>query len=469
MALAGTPQKAPETAIPPRNKGGRPLGSTNRNKNSGGFDYEKPKATTFTQSKDFQEFIAGYPNKHGLLGYLYRVYPAIDLSLIGNTENSIHKTASEVEMTEEWISSRFGRGRYQLRVIDSNRPGGHQEVAKTFFDCMNAEKLPQYDPRTLCLADPKNLDEVNRLLNAGILIRDPSMNGAPRINTSPPAAAAAMSYSDPFGRIDMGNLFMTLLDRGKKDPHETVQDVIAVAKQLTVPPPVDIEAIMERVVARLAPKQNPDLDALAVYERIDGFLNKIRPAAGSESSRRAPTGPAAWAPYISPILQEARALIPEIMLGLRELRAERAGAVQNGVHHMPQHTQPGQPNGAQRPQPRPAAPAEAPIVAGAPAEVVPLSKRIEEVVTLGFQRMREGMRGEDYANWVIGFYPGGREVFDFLVDAGCTDGVIALAASHPQGRLLVNDPETRQQITSFLDDFFGDPEAPAGEDESAVS
>ena len=347
MALQPAAKRASD-GIETTVKRGRPAGSRNKTSEEKRLshkvqtiDYSRAK-NVFQKPADFYVYLAGYPDKAGLLGSLYRLKPRIDLSLIGVEETAIMQTSLEAEMTEEHVGAVFGRGLYMMCLTDANRPKGQTEVAKTWFDCASAPKTPQYDPRTLLLGEPKNLDEINRLLNAGVLVRD-GATGAPRLRTAadgapistPPAGPAQPAApASPFGQIDLGAVLVSLIDRGSRNPHETVKDTIEVAKLLS-PPAQDIETIVERVVTRLGGAKNggPREDAFAAYERIDGFLTRFgaKPATGIVETGPVTkeNGARSWLPHLPAVLSEARLLIPELMAGLRELRAER-GAVPAG-------------------------------------------------------------------------------------------------------------------------------------------
>jgi hypothetical protein len=445
MAAQPAVKRAPQS-VPVPAKRGRPTGSRNKTAEEKRLsnrvqeiDYSRVK-NVFQKPADFYVYVAGYPDKTGLMGTCYRLKPRIDLSLIGIEETAILQTTVEAEMSEEHIASVYGRGLYMFCLTDANRPKGQTEVAKTWFDCSTALKPPQYDPRTLLLGEPKNLDEINRLLNAGVLVRD-GATGAPRLRTAadgaapaPVSPAAPAAPASPFGQIDLGAVLVSLIDRGSRNPHETVKDTIEVARLLS--PQLDVETVVERVVSRLgggARNGGKPEDAFSAYERIDAFVQKVRgPVApvvdAANAGKNGGSIANAWGPYIPAIFAEARSLLPEVGNLLRELRAERGA---NGA--------PPQQNGGQRQVQQ--------------RQPVTLEQRIEEIVRLGFQKMNEGVSGFDFAAYVVGFHPNGREVFEFLDPQG-TAGLIALAAMNPAARGMVNDPQIRPQLEAFLNDFF---------------
>ncbi len=91
------------------------------------FDYSRYKVS-FQKPEDFYQYLAGYPDKAGLMAYVYRLRPRIDLSLVGIPDSSIIQTIDANEMTEEHLGATFGRGVYMLKLNDANRPRGQQEA-----------------------------------------------------------------------------------------------------------------------------------------------------------------------------------------------------------------------------------------------------------------------------------------------------------------------------------------------------
>lgn len=409
------------------------------------FDYSRHHVT-LQKPEDFYAYLAGYPDTKGIMGYVFRLRPRIDHSLIGISETSIYQTATREELTEDFIADKFGRGEYLVKLNDANRPKGQTEACRTWFKCPLAEKPPQYDPRTLLLGEASNLDEINRLLNAGVLVRD-GVNSAPRVrNTNdapapPPAVAHASNGSggDVLGRDVIGQLLLALVTRGTANPADAVKSTIEMAKAIA-PPPVDIEAIIERVVSRIvkhtANGGHADTDAFATYERMDAFLSRFRPAVtGEVLTDKAPAAslsdPGTWLPHLPGVFHELRGLIRDVG---QEIRSTKITTT-NG------HPAPPPQNGV--------APA---AHIGAP-RVMTMEQKIEEVATLGFAQMGMGTKGFDFAAYICYHFPGGLDVFRFL-EPGGTAGVIGLCAMNPAVRPLLNDPEKRAQLETFLDDFF---------------
>ncbi len=446
MAQQAVKKQVPAAGLPPLRTPSPRVGKVK----PGSWDYTRWRIT-ISDPDAFMDFMRGYPNPDGVTLFLYRLQPPIDLSLIGHKESNIQKGGyADLNLFSfESVAEKFGRGKYNVKVTDSNRLEGQKEVIKGCqYKITDAEKPPVYDLRTLKLADPDAIDEVNRLISTGVLVRD--AGGAPRLRTAAdgagpaPAPVAPVAGSDFLSRDVLGQVIVSMLNRGTANPHDAVKDTIEVAKLLQQPS-VDVEGIVERVVNRLgAGRAAPREDAFTVYERIDGFLTKFgaKPAAGGnhEGSGNGVSkngGPVSWVPHLPAVLSEARMLIPEVLAMLRELRAEReAGApVQNG-------------GGGQLQQ----------------QKQLTIEQRIEQVVRTGFQKMNEGVNGFDYAAYVCGFMPGGLEVYRFLEPQGAV-GLIALCAMNPAARPLVNDPQIRPQLEAFLNDFFSfDPSPGEAED-----
>jgi hypothetical protein len=436
------------------NRGGRPKGSTDRvpraktEKPPLVHDYARSRVT-FQKPEDFYSYLAGYPDSKGLMGYVFRTRPKIDHSMIGISQTSIYQTAAKEELTEDFIADKFGRGEYMVILKDENRPKGQTEACRTWFKCPLAEKPPQYDPRTLLLSETSNLDEINRLLNLGILVRDGS-NSAPRIrNTNdappPPPAAAPAGNGDMVGRDVIGQLLIALVNKGTANPNDAVKSTIEMARAIA-PPPVDLEGIIERVVSRLMKHNghsNGEGDSFTTYEKMDAFLNKFRPAVtGTVLTDAAPAAgggmssdPATWLPHLPGIFHELRGLIRDVG---QELRSSRPPNGQT-VH----------------------APAPAQNGGGQIGATATMDQRIEEIAMLGFHQMGLGTKGWDFAAYVCHHHAGGLEVFRLLEPAG-TAGVIGMCAMNPAVRPILNDPEKRAQLEAFLDDFFDFDASPDG-------
>ena len=383
MASQGTVKKAAAAKTTARAEQPKPQVKT--------FDYAKFRQS-FKDPAVFYQYLAGYPDDSGLMGYLYRVKPRIDLSLIGLTESSILKTSKRNEMTEEFVSGRFGNGDFMLKLTDSNKPRGQQEVCRTWFVIDEPHLKPIYDPRTLILGEARNMDEVQRLIADGTLIRD--AHGVPRLRTSadtpgpvsPPVPAPPAAAPPPPQLIDQNFLAQVLvgaLNRSQQNPHDMVKDTIEVARLIHPPTPViDEERIVQRIKQELSPAGPGDL--FSSYEKVEGFLNKFRPAGSENGSVIASGGFSsdAWAQNLPAIIGQGRAFLAEIMVLWRSTR-------QNGNHQNGNGS--GSPAGAGAPL--------APASAGVDA-AVSFNQRLETVIRDALAKMNEGVLGFDYAGYL---------------------------------------------------------------------
>jgi hypothetical protein len=433
----------PETVavpIPAPGKTGR--GKTPKAENaavSGGFDYSRFKLT-FRSPETFASFLAGYPDKSGILAYVYRLRPRIDFSLIGIAESSILKTSNPTEMTEDYIASVFGRGDYQLKLTDANRAKGEQEVAKTFFSVNDADLPCIYDPRTLLLGEPKNQDEVARLLQQGVLIRD-SGNGAPRLRTENDGSGgmAPVSQSAPvgggggggdvFGKEVISKMLLKLVDSGSQTPASILQQSIEISKMLNPAPVVSTDELAERVAAKLK-ASGGDVSMLENYERVGKLLDRIRPEPAA-SAAAAPAPGAPWFSFVPGILGELRGLVGDVVSQLAVLQSSRVEQPQQAG---PQRAAP-QPIRKEQPQP------------------MSIIERIKQVAAMALTEVDKGTNGTDFAVYVCQFIEGGPEVYDMLASHG-TAGLMSLLAMQPDTAALVQDSAKRAKIQKFLDEFF---------------
>jgi hypothetical protein len=427
MAATGTVKRA---GIIGKNRGTDPSVKPGKPKT---FDYSRYRQT-INNTDHFAQYVAGYPDPTGLCAYIYRLSPRVDSSLIGSPVTNIHETVTASEMTPEFVEKKFGRGRYMLKLNDANRVKGQNEVATTFFKLDDSLLPPVYDIRTLVLNHADNMDEVNRQIALGVLTRD--QGGNPRIRTNTdgpplngnghaPAPVTSNGASDLFSRETMASVLLKMIDKAQTNPADAVKQSIEIARMLqpAAAPAVDLEAMVDRIVARLAPRNGGGLEMFETYEKVEGILTRLRgPAADAPVTAVDAMG---WVAHVPGIIQQVRQAIPELMAGLRALRPATnssngtAAAVQNG--------------------------AAAPMT---------LEERVEEICKMGFEEMAKGTAGFDFAVFVCSFHPGGREVYDYLDNAGGAAGLSALIAMNPATRALMQDVNKRAQIEAFLTDFF---------------
>lgn len=423
------------------------------------WDYSRWKMA-IQDPDDFQAYLHGYPDKTGLMAYVYRLIPKIDVKLIGIEETNILETATLGEMTAAYIAHRFGRGKYMLKLNDANRPKGEAEVARTWFRLEDEEKPPVYDIRTLLIGHPENQDEVNRLLTLGQLVREPS--GAPRLRSESDGSHNGPSFvsapsnggSELLTKETVGQLILKLVDRGSQSPGDAIKQSIEIAKLLSPPAaastaPFDVNMIADLVAVRMttARRSGGGGDVFENYERVESFISKVR---GGVSAVAPDTGGGggSWVTAVPSILAGIAGLIPLVIAGVQQLRSGPAGML------------PGVPPAGAGAVPR-AVPPQAP-------QVRTLPERILDVATLGMAKMGEGVSGFDFASWLCAWYPGGVEVYQFLEPQGAA-GVCGLLAMNPATAAILQDAARRVQIEAFLGDFFtydplggSEDEVPAG-------
>jgi len=447
MATHGQVKTASQAAPPPVKMSSErvpPVRETGRRRvKPPEFDYTRHHSTV-TTFEEFRRYVEGYPNERGLMLYLYRLKPKIDMNLIGVRETMQMKIGPVEDMTESNIARRMGRGKYLLLLNDANRDRGQKEILRlqwTIDDPTAPD--PVYDLRTLCLAEPENLDEINRLVERGMLLRDAA--GNPRLRTDrDPLPGASPSNSNGHGmdgeiKDAMGQVMVHMVKQSMQQPTELLQTAVSIAKTLQPAQPPQgvtleqIELMLDRRLAALQPSQNQN--PFAVYDQVQGFVDKVRGGAAGLAS--AVTSDATLA-GLAEVFRAGAVLIPEVVKGLEYVRAQRAatamvvnqraGAVGNNGA-MPQQPQ--------QPQPR----------------QMTMAEKITEICTLGFQRMNEGIPGFDYAAYVCTWHPGGIDAFRFLSQYGAT-GTMGLMTTDPEAAKLLADPATREKVEAFLTDFF---------------
>jgi hypothetical protein len=411
------------------------------------FDYSRFRVS-FHKEEEFRRYLEGYPDKNGLMGYVYRLLPRIDVNLIGQTQTNIIEVDDISKMTSEFIGSKFHRGKYMLKLTDANRPQGQREVAKTWFDLQDHELPPVYDVRTLVLGHPDNIDEVNRQITAGNLIRDET--GQPRLRTGAedaPEAVRGSGAGDLLGRDFVSKVLLQLVSQGVESPGERMRQSIEIAKLLQPPAaaalPVTVDAIAEKVALKLAANggsSHGSGDPFDQWEKIENFLAKAR----GDSPARPASSDGSMVRDLAALLMGVSSAWPTIERAIDKMQRMRpVQAV-------------GAPGGAPGAAVQPAAPAG--------PQILPLMDRIADVARLGFTQMNEGVTGFDFAAWVCNWYAGGLEVYRTL-EPGGVPGVISMAAMNPETRPLVNDAVIRPKLELFLQDFFSyDPDGASGSD-----
>ena len=412
------------------------------------FDYSREKVA-FRNPADFAVYLAGYPDVTGLLGYFYRLKPRIDLTLIALKDSFIHKSMLAEEMTAEYCAATWGQGRYMVKLNDANKPAGHREVARTWFDIDDPDTPPVYDPRSLLVNDPENADEVARLISLGVLKRDGEY-GTPRIRTDAPAAPVVIAPA-PVAPAFAGNigdqLIIKLLDRALPSATpQTATDVLEQSFQIAdrLRPPVaavaavpTLDQIADAVALRLRPAAVAPAGIageLETYERVSSLLDKIGVGRGGGDGT-APAAPG-WAVVLGPILDSFLKPLVPLLTGFLVSKSAPAPPVARA----------GVPVPVALPVPNPI-----PVFLTADA---PLMDRVVQVSRLALQKSSEGVAGFRFASWLCGFYPGGGEVYEFLDNAGGTGGCLGLMAMVPELQSQLADPVRSAEVEVWLDDFF---------------
>lgn len=463
MAQQAAVKRADTIAEKAPAKASRPVGKEPKS-----FDYSRYRVS-FRDDKDFQAYVNGYPDKTGILAYIYRIKPAIDMSLVGIAENSILKTSTIAEMTSEFIGARFGRGKYLLKFTDANRPKGETQVATTWLTCDDPDLPPIYDPATLKLGEPDNQDEISRLLQTGVLVRD-SATGQPRLRRADDTAAPVPPPSQQQQQGGAGDLFgrdliqqvvaKALANAGGMSPGDSMKQALEIAKLMqtgTAAPQLNVDQIAEVVTARLErtlgtrPTENGLFEN---YERVDAFIQKVRGVAAPVVAANGEGAGSGTLGVVRELVGELKGLVPEVISGYIQLQQFKAMQQQN--RRQPTFRRPAAPqvqgqNGAAPP----------------PQASMSLPQRIEEIAAMGFEKMDAGVSGFDFAAFICNYHPGGLEVFRLVAPHG-VPAVTGLAAMNPRFAKYFT-PEKREAVETFLSDFFSfDPDGGAAEEEAPL-
>jgi hypothetical protein len=429
------------------------------------YDYSRYRVT-IQKPEEFAAYLAGYPNKSGLALYIYRLLPKIDFGLIGMKEHTIRKVFELEQMNPEWVAREFGRGRYSFKLNDKLRDKGQTEVCSMVFEVTDPEREPVYDVRTLCLGAPENIDEINRLLEKGALIRDAA--GQPRVRTerdgpmngAAPAAVVTGS-EDLIGREVVGKLILNMVEKGQQSPAQMLNQSIEIARLLRPENPQSsftAEAVAELVIAKLgngAVKGRAPLDPFDAWERIEAFLSK---AGGGRAAAAVVAGGGSTTETmlagVSEVLKGVAVVIPQIITGIDFIQKQkmRLAVSVNRTAGAPHQQHAPASNGAAN--------------GGGMGEqpVMTMAEKIEEIAQLAFLKMGEGMNGFDFAAYICQWHPGGLDVYRFLEPHGPV-GVLGLLAMNPAAAPICNDPEKRPQLEKFLDDLFSyDPDGSAADE-----
>jgi hypothetical protein len=428
------------------------------------FDYARYRVA-FRDADVFAGWLAGYPDLSAVICYFYRLTPKIDLSRVGARDNYIFKSVNPAEWTPDFVARRWGRGHFLLKVNDANAPTGQQERARVWFLVDDPDLLPVYDPRALLLGDPDNADEIARLLACGVLVRD-AETGAVRVKTEavPMAAGQAAGVgavpvpapvvASPFLDQAMGNqVIMKLLDRALPSATpQTASDVLEQSFQIAdrfngARGPQSIESIVEAVVLRL----RPAVPAVALsteletFERVSALLEKVGAGRALDTATAAGAVPG-WAAVLLPFLESAIKPLVPVIVGYFARPAVPAVPAAGGVL-------------VSMPSPRPVASAASAVGSAAPAYPVflpvdaPLMDRVVQVAGLALAKQAEGVTGFAFASWMTAFYPGGKELYEFLEARGGRIGAMGLLQMVPSLASQL-DEARKLALEAWFDDLF---------------
>jgi len=107
--------------------------------------------------------VAEYPDRSGLLLYVYRLWPVIKKP---PRKQAIMKATS---LTEDELLSRWGSGQYQIMLTDANAPG---RSCRSIVDIKDVEHPPVIEPGTLSMDAPENQDYIAEQRGKGNLPGD---------------------------------------------------------------------------------------------------------------------------------------------------------------------------------------------------------------------------------------------------------------------------------------------------------
>jgi hypothetical protein len=468
--LANVKRAAAVPAIPrnsPEKRADSSLTGLRRGRKPKPFDYSRYRVA-FRDADVFAGWLAGYPDLSAVICYFYRLLPKIDLSRVGLRDNYIFKSANPGEWTPDFVARRWGRGHFLLKVNDANAPAGQQERARVWFIVDDPDLLPVYDPRALMLGDPENADEIARLLACGVLVRD-AETGAVRVKVEavpvvPGSAAGAAGVAvpapvvaSPFLDQAMGNqVIMKLLDRALPSATpQTASDVLEQSFQIADRfnngargGSQSIEQIVEAVVLRLRPVPAVALSTeLETFERVSTLLEKVGAGRALDTAAVAGSVPG-WAAVLLPFLESAiKPLVPVIVGYFARPAAVPAGPAAGGVL-------------LSMPPPRPVASAASAVGSAAPPAYpvflpldAPLMDRVVQVAGLALAKQAEGVTGFAFASWMTAFYPGGKELYEFLEARGGRIGAMGLLQMVPSLASQL-DEARKLALEAWFDDLF---------------
>lgn len=385
----------------------------------------------------FQDFVATYDNKDSLTFYLYRVWPVIDLKLVGEPYNYIDVlTVAE----ERLIAQKWGRGTYRLCATDSMRKGDARLV-ETVFEVTDADLEPRFEHggRELDLGHPKNGSFVRGLRLAGKL----PDGGAPVNDNGGAAGVLAATVREltkqrePQG-LDLKNTLELAreISGSRADPFDLALKINAQRDSGGGAASAAIDKLMaqnERLMGLVlnnaggGKQQQPDL--LAQIETLDRIREKVGGGGGG----------AAMPAWVEKLFEVAAPLV----LGFLARQAAAAPpaaapAASTPAGHVPAAQQ---------------------VVDGQKVDEVDGMKQLQKLREVGDKALAAfaaGRLGSQFAEGLVMYEPDGEQIYGFLYQMGAATILATLKGSPQWATLALHEPAVVQWIDDFI--AYGAPE-----------
>lgn len=132
------------------------------------FDFGAP-FQVFKDINVFSEFIKRYPDRNGIVAYLYRLEPVINRKQSDPDNGSTLEKLDCDSISYESISRTWGSGKYQIMFNDLNR-GKSNNVARCTFSIVESDLPAVLDPAELVVDKPSNAALVASYQQKGYVI-----------------------------------------------------------------------------------------------------------------------------------------------------------------------------------------------------------------------------------------------------------------------------------------------------------
>lgn len=389
---------------------------------------------------DLLKFAREYEDKTAIAFYLYRLWPVIDLNLVGRKTSYIDKLMSPEECETDKLTQKWGRGKYKLCMTDSNIKGGARLCEATFeIDHPDFEPASEWNWRELDLGSPANASFVQSLRLRGMLPKD----GEEGIMQDTNNAAAVNALTQ---------LVRDVLSREKSSGPDAYAVGLQIAEKIADKPAQDPMALALRMV-EVMNQAKPDTSALdAVRAELaelkransgDSMLDqfkKFRELERAIGGRGGGGGGGGMPEWVSELLKAAApALLALFMRG-------------GGPPMAPAPAGPGPLAGAP--------PLFPPAVPMAPADASEGDAmfRLIQTAHKALRAFRGGMSGDDFAHSLVTLEDDGEGLYSTLYQMGA-DNILAALKSAPQwGEIAGRESEVREFLGAFIE--YGRPEAP---------